>query len=161
MSAPGDADDLRAHMTGELAAYATLVTDDIVAAVGAVPRHLFLPDVPLAKAYGLGSVVTHRDASGVALSSASEVTTVAAMLKQLDVRSGQRVLEVGAGTGYNAALLRYLVGPAGGGGTHAKLGEAAGGGRPAPAGGGVGGGRGGGGGGGEGGGPGGPGRGGA
>ncbi|HEX5113644.1 MAG TPA: methyltransferase, FxLD system [Pseudonocardiaceae bacterium] len=106
-------DDLRARMTRELAGYATLVTDEILAAVSAVPRHLFLPDVPLSRAYSLGSVVTHRDERGVALSSASELPTVAGMLKQLDVRPGHRVLEIGAGTGYNAALLRHLVGPQG------------------------------------------------
>ncbi|HEX5405028.1 MAG TPA: methyltransferase, FxLD system [Pseudonocardiaceae bacterium] len=106
-------DELRTRMTHELAGYTTLVTDDILVAVGAVPRHVFLPDVPLPRAYSLGSVVTHRDERGVALSSASEVPTVAGMLKQLDVRPGHRVLEIGAGTGYNAALLRHLVGPQG------------------------------------------------
>jgi protein-L-isoaspartate(D-aspartate) O-methyltransferase len=100
-------------MARELAGYATLVTDEIVAAVGAVPRHVFLPTVPLSRAYSLGSVVTHRDERGVALSSASELPTVAGMLKQLDVRPGHRVLEIGAGTGYNAALLGHLVGPQG------------------------------------------------
>jgi protein-L-isoaspartate(D-aspartate) O-methyltransferase len=35
------------------------------------------------------------------------------MLESLDVRPGHRVLEIGAGTGYNAALLAYLVGAAG------------------------------------------------
>jgi protein-L-isoaspartate O-methyltransferase len=34
-------------------------------------------------------------------------------LGQLDVRPGHRVLEVGAGTGYNAALLAHLAGPHG------------------------------------------------
>lgn len=106
----GSADDLRTHMTGELAGYPTLVTDEILAAVGAVPRHLFLPEADLPRAYDLGPVVTHRDEHGVALSSASGLTIVSAMLKQLDVRPGMRVLEIGAGTGYNAALLRYLVG---------------------------------------------------
>lgn len=106
-------EDLRARMIRELAGYATLVTDEILAAIGAVPRHLFLPDVPLSRAYSLGSVVTHRDERGVALSSASELPTVAGMLKQLDVRLGHQVLEIGAGTGYNAALLRHLVGPQG------------------------------------------------
>ena len=107
------ADELRAQMTGQLAGYSTLVNDEILSAVGAVPRHAFLPEAPLTTAYGLGPVVTHRDERGVALSSASGLTTVAAMLKQLDVRPGQRVLEIGAGTGYNAALLRQLVGPLG------------------------------------------------
>lgn len=35
------------------------------------------------------------------------------MLDQLDVRPGQRVLEIGSGTGYNAALLAELTGPDG------------------------------------------------
>jgi len=35
------------------------------------------------------------------------------MLQQLALQPGQRVLEIGAGTGYNAALLGQLVGPAG------------------------------------------------
>jgi protein-L-isoaspartate(D-aspartate) O-methyltransferase len=35
------------------------------------------------------------------------------MLAQLDVHPGHRVLEIGAGTGYNAALLTHLTGPAG------------------------------------------------
>jgi protein-L-isoaspartate(D-aspartate) O-methyltransferase len=100
-------------MTAELAGYPTLVTDAILDAVGAVPRHLFVPDAALSQAYGVDTVVMHRDEAGVALSSASGLTIVADMLKKLDVRSGHRVLEVGAGTGYNAALLRHLVGPGG------------------------------------------------
>ncbi|WP_322750488.1 MULTISPECIES: methyltransferase, FxLD system [unclassified Frankia] len=38
---------------------------------------------------------------------------VAAMLEQLDVQPGHRILEIGAGTGYNAALLAELTGPTG------------------------------------------------
>ena len=59
-----EADDLRARTARELAAYGTLVPDEILAAVGAVPRHVFLPDVPLSVAYGLGPVMTQRDEQG-------------------------------------------------------------------------------------------------
>jgi protein-L-isoaspartate O-methyltransferase len=38
---------------------------------------------------------------------------MAEMLDALDLEAGQRVLEIGAGTGYNAALLAHVVGPEG------------------------------------------------
>ncbi len=38
---------------------------------------------------------------------------MAIMLEQLCVEPGHRVLEVGVGTGYNAALLAFLVGETG------------------------------------------------
>lgn len=48
----------------------------------------------------------------VATSSASQPRLVVDMLERLRLAPGTRVLEVGAGTGYNAALLAELVGPA-------------------------------------------------
>lgn len=89
------------------------LTDDVAAAMMAVPRRVFVPEAPLSEAYGLGAVVTHWDRQGVPTSSASAPGTVAGMLEQAQIRPGQRVLEVGAGTGYNAALLAHLVGPSG------------------------------------------------
>src|SRR5690606_28134946 len=47
------------------------------------------------------------------LSSVSMPTVVAIMLGQLDPQPGDNVLEIGAGAGYNAALLAELVGPTG------------------------------------------------
>ena len=81
-------------------------------ALRAVPRHLFLPGLGLAEAYA-DEAVAVQFAGGVATSSASQPSMMAIMLEQLDVRPGQRVLEIGAGTGYNAALLARLVGPTG------------------------------------------------
>ncbi len=43
----------------------------------------------------------------------SQPRTVANMLRLLDVRPGQRVLDVGAGSGWTTALLAHLVGPSG------------------------------------------------
>jgi protein-L-isoaspartate(D-aspartate) O-methyltransferase len=43
-------------------------------------------------------------------SSTSQPSLVAQMLELLDLTSGLRVLEIGAGTGYNAALMAELVG---------------------------------------------------
>src|SRR5262249_4990685 len=55
---------------------------------------------------------THWE-NGVPVSSASQPAIVALMLEQLQLAPGLRVLEIGAGTGYNAALLAELVGPTG------------------------------------------------
>ncbi len=43
----------------------------------------------------------------------SQPSTVAEMLRLLDVQPGQRVLDVGSGSGWTAALLAQLVGPEG------------------------------------------------
>jgi protein-L-isoaspartate(D-aspartate) O-methyltransferase len=89
-----------------------ITSPTVDAAFRAVPRHLFVPHVPVETAYRDEAIPT-KMLAGRAVSSASQPSIVAAMLEQLDVRSGQRVLEIGAGTGYNAALLARLVGPSG------------------------------------------------
>lgn len=50
------------------------------------------------------------DAGGVPTSSSSMPTVMAGMLEALDLQPGHRVLEIGTGTGYNAALLCHRVG---------------------------------------------------
>lgn len=84
----------------------------IAAAFEAVPRHHFLPGHPLEQIYADQAVPVKREGDEW-LSSSSQPAMMAIMLAQLDLRPGQRVLEVGAGTGYNAALIANLVGPSG------------------------------------------------
>jgi len=85
-------------------------TTRVDAALRAVPRHLFLPTVPIEDAYADDPVYTKHDSAGVSISAASQPRIVAMMLEHLQVQPGQRVLEIGAGTGYNAGLLAHLAG---------------------------------------------------
>ncbi|MFG1904651.1 methyltransferase, FxLD system [Micromonospora carbonacea] len=78
-----------------------------------VPREQFLPGVDLETVYTRRQIVTKRDPSGAALSSASSPSLVADMLEQLAPQPGHRVLEIGAATGINAALLAELTSPGG------------------------------------------------
>jgi protein-L-isoaspartate(D-aspartate) O-methyltransferase len=104
---------LRNGLTDWLLRNGVVQTPQVEAAMRAVPRHLFVPQASVEAAYEHRSVITRRDEAGVAVSSASEPGIVARMLVQLDVHRGHHVLEIGAGTGYNAALLAHLAGPDG------------------------------------------------
>jgi len=84
----------------------------VEAAFRAVPRHLFLPDVELEKVYQDEAIPT-KFQDELPISSSSQPTMMAIMLQQLDLKPGQRVLEIGAGTGYNAALIAHIVGEQG------------------------------------------------
>lgn len=88
-------------------------TERVAEALRVVPRHVFLPGIPYETVYSDEAIVTKRDANGLPVSSSSQPAIMAVMLDQLDVEPGQRVLEIGTGTGYNAALIAHLVGPAG------------------------------------------------
>lgn len=111
------------------------LTDGWKAAFEATPRHLFIPDQALMVAGGR-TVPIDRDADpdawisaiyrdavivvqvddgaggevGLHTSSCSMPQVVLSMLTALDVRAGQRVLEIGTGTGYSAALLAHRLG---------------------------------------------------
>ena len=104
---------LRTQLADKLSNEGTTQTAGIDQAFRAVPRHIFLPDHSIEDAYTDNVVITKRDEHGAALVSASQPTVIAIMLEQLRPNPGDRVLEIGAGTGYHAALLRELVGPGG------------------------------------------------
>lgn len=88
---------------------------------GSLPEHR---DEWLAAAYTDDTAITQLDgddrvwktalaqgeASGDATSSSSQPSLMALMLEALDVRDGDRVLEIGTGTGYNAALMCEALG---------------------------------------------------
>jgi protein-L-isoaspartate(D-aspartate) O-methyltransferase len=79
------------------------VTDaDVLTALNAVPRHLFVPDGERRKAYEDRPLPI---GSGQTISAPS---IVAIMTSLLDVKRGDRILEVGTGSGYQAAVLARL-----------------------------------------------------
>lgn len=91
----------------------TFRTPRVEDAFRTVSRHDFLPGHSLADAYSRKPVVTRRAPDGSSTSSASSPNLVAGMLEQLRVEPGNAVLEIGAATGFNAALLACLTGPEG------------------------------------------------
>jgi protein-L-isoaspartate(D-aspartate) O-methyltransferase len=83
-----------------------------------IPRELFVSEIVARD--GLAAIyrpelalATAIDSRGMAISSSSAPIIMGLMLEDLQLSPGHRVLEVGAGTGYNAALLKYLVGDGG------------------------------------------------
>lgn len=108
----GEAVALRHALAESLKQQRALRTAQVEAAFRDVPRHLFVPGVALDHAYSDGAVATKR-ADGHVISASSQPGMMAIMLEQLDLQPGHRVLEIGAGTGYNAALMAHIVGDSG------------------------------------------------
>lgn len=108
IGAPSSADGQRARMVDRLAEQVH-PREETLSAFRKVPRHLFLPDVDLDRVYNGSAIPTRYNEKGDPISSSSEVAIMALMLDALRLERGQRVLEIGAGTGYNAAILAELV----------------------------------------------------
>lgn len=92
-------------------------SDATAAAFSEVPRELFVAGVlaeqGLEAVYRDEAHVIKKDLEGGPLSSSSQPAIMAQMLDRLDIRPGHRILEIGAGSGYNAALMSRLVEPSG------------------------------------------------
>ena len=81
--------------------------DAVTAAFAVTPRERFLPEHLRSRAGYDGPLdIGHGQTS-------SQPRTVAAMLHLLQVRAGDRVLDVGSGSGWTTALLACLTGPTG------------------------------------------------
>ncbi len=82
----------------------------------AVPRELFVPGI--AATQGLEAVYQNdplltKVRGAQTISTSTQPSLMAEMLQFLKPLPGQKILEIGSGTGYNAALLAHLVGPKG------------------------------------------------
>ena len=83
------------------------MADSVAEAFTATPRAGFLPRLARLRAAYDGPIQIGRGQTN------SQPRTVAAMLRLLEVRAGDRVLDVGAGSGWTTALLAHLTGPMG------------------------------------------------
>src|SRR4051794_262198 len=81
--------------------------DAVAAAFDSVPRADFLPRGWRRSASYDGPIPIGAGQTS------SQPRTVTAMLRLLEVRPGDRVLDVGAGSGWTTALLAHLTGPSG------------------------------------------------
>ncbi|AZM53292.1 methyltransferase [Streptomyces sp. WAC 01529] len=132
---PALATEVRAALVREIEASGAWQDDPAWrAAFEAVPRHLFVPYYYVGAGAGGGyerlwgedpdpgrrarwlrgayadAPLATRVRDGELISSSSQPSLMAKMLVELDVRDADRVLEIGAGTGYNAALLAHRLG---------------------------------------------------
>ncbi|RPE47047.1 protein-L-isoaspartate(D-aspartate) O-methyltransferase [Streptomyces sp. Ag109_O5-1] len=110
---PPEASRLRARMADTVIGKGWAPSPRLQTALHQVPRHRFMPEIPLETAYHDDlAVVTVREADTSAVSSVSAAWLQADMIEQLQLETGMTVLEVGSG-GYNAELLAHVLGPHG------------------------------------------------
>ncbi|GIX15909.1 MAG: hypothetical protein KatS3mg119_0095 [Rhodothalassiaceae bacterium] len=92
----------RARMVRDQLARRGIRDRRVLAAMELLPRHLFVPEAERALAYADGALpIGHGQ-------TISQPFIVAEMLEALALKGDERVLEVGAGSGYAAALLGLL-----------------------------------------------------
>ncbi|MGZ5313930.1 MAG: protein-L-isoaspartate O-methyltransferase family protein, partial [Solirubrobacterales bacterium] len=81
------------------------ITDErVLEAMGEVPREVFVPESQRRRAYADGALAIGQGQT------ISQPWIVAAICEALRLRGGERVLEVGTGSGYSAAVLSRLAG---------------------------------------------------
>ena len=97
-----DAAAARRHMVDGQIRTADVTNPNVIAAMQAVPRELFAPPALATQAYSDGDLSLGR---GRAL---LRPIVLGKLIQGADVRPGDRVLDVGCGTGYSAAVLTHM-----------------------------------------------------
>lgn len=97
----GRFDDERREMV-ELLAQRGISSTVLLKAMERIERHLFVPEPFTGRSYEDSALPIGRGQT------ISQPYTVAIMTEALDVRQGSRVLEVGTGSGYQAAILAEM-----------------------------------------------------
>jgi protein-L-isoaspartate(D-aspartate) O-methyltransferase len=116
---PKDAQRLRDGMVDRQIASRDVDDPRVLAAMRTVPRHRFVPSAPLRDAYADRPLPIGRGQT------ISQPYVVAWMTQQLELRPGDRVLEVGTGCGYAAAVLAEIAAEVWTVERHAELAEGA------------------------------------
>jgi len=97
----------RQRMVAGLRGRGLVFSERVEKALLKVPRHLFVPESARSQAYR-DTPLPIGDGQTI-----SAPHMVAVMAEALELREGHKVLEIGAGSGYNAAVMAELVGPTG------------------------------------------------
>lgn len=81
--------------------------EKVLEAFSKIPRHIFVPEEMINESYlNIALPIGHGQ-------TISQPYTIAVMLEALELKEGDKVLEVGTGSGYNAALISCIIGKKG------------------------------------------------
>jgi len=97
----------RKMMVEELKQKKVILSDSVYQAMYNIPRHLFIPKDTWHRAY----IDSPQPIDKGQTISAPHMNAM--MCEYLEIERGNKILEVGTGSGYQAALLSYLVGDSG------------------------------------------------
>jgi len=97
-----DPERARAAMVADQLRARGIIDERVLAAMGAVPRDAFVPESSRRTAYADEALPIDAGQT------ISQPFMVARMTQDLEVSAGDRVLEIGTGSGYQAAILAWL-----------------------------------------------------